>query len=36
MVAEAWKIEIASIYLPLIGEDRYTVPSGLKSMPPAH
>lgn len=30
MVAEAWKKEIALIYLPLIGEDRCIVPSGVK------
>lgn len=30
MVAEAWKKEIAWIYLPLIGEDRCIVPSGVK------
>lgn len=30
MAAEAWKKEIALIYLPLIGEDRCVAPSGLK------
>lgn len=31
MVAEAWKKEIAWIYLPLIGEDGCIVPSGAKT-----
>lgn len=31
MAAEAWKKEIALIYLPLIGEDRCIAPSGLSA-----
>lgn len=35
-VGRGMEKEIALIYLPLIGEDRYIVPSGLKCTPSAN